>query len=142
MTSLRWLLRPLPLAVAWTLALLVALSIPADALPPTNPALSLDKVVHIGLFWVLGILWLRVGLPPHAVHTRKMMRGLLVLGGGTAFAVLTEVYQYLLPVRRHGDPYDALANVIGLLVALLTYAAFLRWRAPRTSGSRSTEAEA
>lgn len=95
------------LAIAWSLAVLAAFSIPGDDLPQFGPAFAPDKWVHVGLFAVLGALWLRAGARPWAVFA-----------GGVAFSVATEVWQTVLPIGRYGDPYDALADTAGLLLAL------------------------
>jgi VanZ family protein len=95
------------LAIAWSLAILVACSIPGDDLPNVDLPLGPDKWVHAGLFFVLGALWLWAGARPRTV-----------LLGGLAFAVGTELWQTALPIGRSGDPYDALADAAGLLLAL------------------------
>jgi len=47
----------LPLALLWTLALVVGLSLPGDELPDLS-VLSADKLLHAGAFFGLGVLWL------------------------------------------------------------------------------------
>jgi len=108
-------------AALWTGALLVAFSIPAANIPTVDPALRLDKVTHVVLFFGFGMLWMRALCPPTSSSGQLRRRGgLLVLGGG-AFAGLTEVYQHLMPIHRFGDPYDATANLIGLVAAVVAY---------------------
>jgi VanZ family protein len=127
-TQYRWL------AVLWTLGIVVACSIPAASLSPIEPALSADKAIHFGLFAVFGGLWMRALCPPDAAGP-ICRRGLYLLGAGSLFAVGTEVYQHLMPLQRRGDPYDALADGAGLLVAVVAYVLYLRSRAvPDRSG--------
>ena len=110
------------LAFLWTVGIVVGCSIPATSLSPIEPALSADKLVHVGLFVGFGLLWMRGLCPPSNTPPALLRRrGLLLLGTGTLFAAGTEVYQHLLPVQRTGDPYDALADVGGLLVAVAAY---------------------
>jgi len=115
------------LAVLWTVAVIVACSLPAASLSPVQPALSADKVIHFVLFAGFGLLWMRSFCPP-ADATASDLRwyGAHVLGWGSLFAVGTEVYQHLLPLQRMGDPYDALADGGGLLGAVLLYAVVVR----------------
>ena len=104
------------LAIAWTLGILAACTIPGGDLPTVN-IVSFDKAAHFGVFAGFGWLWmgaLRGGL---AQTTWR------VLAGGLAYAVLTEIYQGFLPFERNPDPMDALANALGLLAAVLVY----RW---------------
>ena len=95
------------LAVLWTLAILAGCSIPGRDLPSVGLP-SFDKLVHALLFAGFGVLWLR------ALGGPLRRRVAWVLGTGAAYAVLTEFYQGLLPFERSPDPWDALANLIGL----------------------------
>ena len=95
------------LALAWTLAILVGCSLPGNAIPSSD-WLSFDKVLHLTAFVGFGWLWLRAF--PRA--------GLTILLSGLLFAVGTEVYQHLMPIGRFFDPFDALADVLGLLLGL------------------------
>lgn len=99
------------LPVLWTLGILAACSIPGRELPAA-PIAGLDKVAHVVLFAGFGWLWARA-LPAR----RAAWAGLL--GAGLAYAVFTEWYQGLLPLGRSADPYDALADALGLVLGLL-----------------------
>ena len=127
-TQYRWL------AVLWTGGIVIACSIPASSLSPIEPALSADKLIHFALFAVFGLLWMRAFCPPDAAASLRR-HSLSLLGGGSLFAIGTEVYQHLLPIQRRGDPYDALADGGGLLVAVVVYALLVR------SGDRSEPAQ-
>ena len=104
------------LAVLWTVAILVACSVPGPALPeaPETP-LSVDKWVHVAMFLGFGVLW-ALAAPG---------RGWAVFGAGVAYAVGIELWQGALPIERSPDPFDALADVVGL-VAGLGLAAWVR----------------
>jgi hypothetical protein len=119
------------LAVLWTLGIVAACSIPATSLSPIKPALSADKAIHFGLFAGFGLLWMRGLCPPGACASLRR-HSLRLLGWGSLFAVGTEVYQHLMPIQRRGDPYDALADGGGLLVAVGLYALVVRRRADQT----------
>jgi hypothetical protein len=125
------------LATLWTGAIVLAFSVPTPSLGAVQPALGLDKGIHAALFAVFGALWMRVLCPPGparaGVRFRRQAGRLLLLGG--LFAGGSEVYQKLLPVPRMADPYDALADAVGLVFGIVLYGAYLRWRAPRTASS-------
>ncbi len=112
----------LTLALGWTLAILVACSWPGDSLPSSG-LFQFDKLAHLGMFAGFGLLWM------HALTLPLSKRTGLVFLIGTAYAILTELYQAWLPFERSAEVLDALANVIGLSLALLLY----RWLAPRFS---------
>jgi len=95
------------LALGWTLAIVAGCSIPGDAFPQLT-LLSQDKLLHLAAFAGFALLWARVF--PDA--------GGRILLGGIALGLATEVYQHLMPIGRFFDPFDALADTVGLLLAL------------------------
>jgi len=97
------------LALLWTLGILAACSIPGTSLPSVS-LWEFDKVAHFALFFGFGALGLWA-YPKRAGW---------VLLAGLAYAVGTEFYQGLLPWPRTPDPYDALANTIGLFAGVGT----------------------
>ena len=103
-------------AIAWTVAIGVACSLPGSTIPD-SPVLGVDKWVHAGLFLGFGALW-SLAAPG---------RAWAVLAAGLAYAVAIEVWQGALPIGRSPDPYDALADAVGL-VAGLGLAAWARRR--------------
>jgi hypothetical protein len=121
-THYRWL------ALLWTGAIVLAFSLPPASFSGVQPAVGADKGVHAVLFAVFGGLWMRVLCPPTSADwARVRRRGGLLLLAGVLFGVGSEVYQQALPFRRVADPYDALADVVGLLFGILLYGAYLRW---------------
>lgn len=111
----KFISNPLVLATTWTLLILGALSLPGPDLP-SDPALPLDKVVHFGLFAVFGGLWM------WALQWNLSRSTRWVLLGGGLYAILLEFFQGLLPaLGRSPDPLDALAGILGLLIAIGLY---------------------
>ena len=82
----------------------VALLAPKQELPSPAPD---DKVGHLVTFAALALAGRWARLPWVALGV-----------GLAAYAVTTEVLQSLLPVNRHGDVRDALADLAGLLLGL------------------------
>ncbi len=107
------------LALGWTLAIVVSLSLPGESLPDV-PVLGFDKLVHVVLFAVFGWLWMA------ALEVPLRRRTWGVLAAGLLFAGLSEVYQGALIPGRIGDPYDAVANALGLGAAVFLYRYRLR----------------
>ena len=104
------------LAIGWTIAILAACSIPGRDIPKISFDLfEPDKLAHFTLFLVFGWLWLEA--LPVKMPRKKIWVGIF----GVLYAILTEVYQGLLPFDRTPDPMDSLANTIGLIVALGSY---------------------
>ena len=94
------------LAALWTLAILAACSVPGGLVPDVR-ILSMDKVVHVALFFGFGVLWRCAGASKSTVAL-----------AGLGFAVFIEAWQHLLPLQRSADPFDALADLVGLGLAL------------------------
>ena len=107
------------LAIIWTLIILGLCSIPGRDIPKVD-VVQIDKFVHAFIFFVFGILWLRV--------QNSRPRYFVVLTGGLIYAVFTEVYQGWLPWDRTPDPLDALANSVGIVLAIGIYWAMKRKR--------------
>jgi VanZ family protein len=123
------------LAGLWTVGILFALAVPANNLPNAQSLIGFDKVVHVLLFAGFGGLWLRGLCPPDteriAVCFRR--RGGVFFVAGVLFAVGTELYQEVLPVRRLADPYDVTADLVGFVAAFVGYYVYHVRRADRAS---------
>lgn len=111
------------LAVLWTAGILLAITLPTGRFPDAKPGLGVDKVAHVVLFAGFGLLWLRSLCPPRKRGLPPSFpgRGLLLFLIGILFAVGTEVLQHVAPIERAGGPYDAMADVLGLLLAFAGY---------------------
>ena len=115
-------------ALLWTIGIVVACLIPASSLSSVQPAVGIDKLVHVALFAGFGGLWMRALCPPEDAAERAVLWrwtvGVFAIGVGVA--VGTEVLQQVAPVRRMGDPYDVLANLLGLSLAAGGYGYAMR----------------
>lgn len=92
----------------WTIS-----SIPAKDIPSVN-LICFDKLAHIGIYAVLGLLVIR-GLKGYRLDWTAMLLiyALLVL-----LASADEFHQTYIP-GRSVSPYDQLANVLGLTLGML-----------------------
>ena len=103
------------LATAYTLVLLALTLYPTGDVSGTlQDTWGLDKVEHVLAYALLAGLWVHA-LPGH--------RG-LVVAAVLAFGVGTEYLQGALPVGRSFNPYDMLANGLGVLAGLAFAARF------------------
>lgn len=96
------------ISFGWALLILALCSIPGSSVPDAV-LFSFDKVGHFGMFFIGALLWMRTW-PDRAAR---------VFAAGLAFSVGTELYQGLLPLLgRSADPFDVLADALGLAVGL------------------------
>lgn len=96
---------------AYTLGVLVLMFMPAPPTPSYLPA-DFDKIVHLGLFFVLAALafWSSVGARRPSV--------MLIVVACAALAAAIEVVQSFLGYRT-GDPKDFIAGTLGALAGAL-----------------------
>lgn len=98
-------------ALPWLAALATAGAVVALLAPGSlaEPVLAhQDKLGHIALFGALAVLWRLAG-----VSARRVVAAAAVL------AVTTESLQALMALGRHGDPVDALVDVVGATLGAL-----------------------
>ncbi|MFA4840880.1 MAG: VanZ family protein [Agrococcus sp.] len=134
---MRWLQDRRAWSALFALAVLVQLLALYWPNPPQGGGTpGLDKVVHAGVFFAPALLGLLAGLRP------VVLAPLLI-----AHAVASELVQHFLLPGRAGDPWDAVADIVGVALGLALGSALLlraagppaapaSGGAPRGSGGR------
>lgn len=102
------------LTVIVTLLILYGILMPGDSVPSV-PIPGLDKVVHMGMFFVFTAIFSF----EHLVCTHTLPSPLRTLGISSLFAVSTELMQGILTTSRACDPKDLLADLFGIFIALI-----------------------
>ena len=75
---------------------------------------GMDKVIHLLMYAALTSLWI------HPIPAAKRSRPFIMAGVALAaglYGALMEICQFLLKTNRTMDPFDALANLVGALIA-------------------------
>jgi hypothetical protein len=118
------MLRSYLLAILWTCAIFAACSIPGSNIPDIDFNLfEEDKLAHFSFFLIFGWLWARA-IP------RTFSAGFACIGlTGIIYGIGIEIYQGALLLHRSSDPLDAIADILGILTALIACA----WRYPTKS---------
>ncbi|MDB5351852.1 MAG: hypothetical protein JWN86_3099 [Planctomycetota bacterium] len=118
------------IVVGWIFLILAVCWTPANRMPiPERQPLvpHLDKVIHFGMFAVLGLLAGWAGI----LRGRTIM--LVALGVG--LAITSELGQATRFVARDADVWDALADIVGAVCGLAVAASFAGGRSERSSGA-------
>ena len=119
---------------AWAIVLYLLSSIPGSALPEV-PGRYTDKVVHVLLYAVLGVLLGRALEATTAL--RRAPRVVVGCALATAYGITDELHQLLTP-RRSCDWHDVVADAVGGLLGGLLAATVL---SRPSRGQRSSAAE-
>jgi glycopeptide antibiotics resistance protein len=107
-------------ALLWAGIILVLIGLPGYALPsiPLLNLLNFDKFVHLSIFLVQALLFLRGAKRQTNYQELKKHAGFWCLIFGIAYAGTTEVLQSLLFIQRSADVGDFIANSIGIFIGL------------------------
>jgi VanZ family protein len=128
--------RPWRFAAAWAAVIFVLSSIPGSAFPDV-PGRYTDKLVHIALYGVLGLLVGRALAATTALGAPA--RVALACALATIYGITDELHQLLTP-RRSCDWHDVVADAIGGLLGGLLAATLLASRSgsPAPAASKDT----
>ena len=100
-----------------SLVIIISL-VPLPELPLKNFILK-DKLMHLLTYFLLCTLWIRFGyIESKALHSKYIYFVIII-------AVFTEILQGILPINRHFEILDILANLLGIFMSLsLSYLFF------------------
>ncbi|MBW6492341.1 MAG: VanZ family protein [Lentimicrobium sp.] len=107
-------------AIIWFLGIFLLTILPGNYIPEISGFWSLfspDKLVHLALFAGLAYL-LMMGLIKQYPETDLRFIYIVVACSGILFAIITELLQWYLPIKRDGNIFDGIANVIGLFAGI------------------------
>ncbi|GAB1405058.1 hypothetical protein MASR1M74_22370 [Lentimicrobium sp.] len=110
-------------ALLWLAGILVLTLLPGSYIPKPGSfwnLLSPDKLVHLFLFGVLAWL-ISKGLEARDNGIVFARHYLIVMAVAVILAFATEILQYLLPIGRSGNLYDAIADVAGSALGILLF---------------------
>jgi VanZ family protein len=91
--------------------------VPGSDLPQASLFPEADKVVHFGLYAVLGLLSARAARNSGAPNASTFVRVTLAIA---AFAALDEIHQQFIPGREM-DVLDWMADLAGAIVGILLF---------------------
>jgi VanZ family protein len=95
---------------------------------------QIDKLLHAGGYSLLGILFYRAYRSRWPDASGWAMANVSLLSG-SFYGMTDEIHQYFVP-GRSADPWDWLADTIGVMLGVMAYHAFLYVAARRSSSCR------
>jgi hypothetical protein len=105
------------LSIAWALVVLASCAMPGQYIPSSDwlEMLSVDKLVHASLFFILISLMFVVAIKTH----RNVQTYCIIFVGCVVYGVLLEIMQAEYFSNRSADWKDGIANSIGCIFGLL-----------------------
>lgn len=108
----------------------------SSELPVELPAIEhVDKVLHVGGYGLLGILFYRAYRSRWPSASGWTMANASLLSAAF-YGMTDEIHQYFVP-GRSADPWDWLADTIGAMLGVAAYHALLYLQSRRTSTWRN-----
>lgn len=108
-------------AILWALIICVLLLMPSNNFGGVPRFEGIDKLVHLGVFFVQAILLYWEATLKSKRLVRKWVTVFKVVITTGVFACLTEVAQMYLTNTRSADPWDVFADLLGVGMATFAY---------------------
>ena len=100
------------IAIFFTICIIIVSIIPLPELQKKIFNLN-DKLIHVLVYIIISGLWIKVGFDENLYLLNKYIY--MVVGIG----FFSEVFQGILPINRHFEIFDILANLIGITISIL-----------------------
>lgn len=113
----------------WSVIILILSGVPGNYVPSVFSFLdwiSPDKLVHIIMYSVLVFVFLRGFRKQGSKRDISKKTIYIVLSISIVFGGITEVLQNILFIRRNGNVYDFLADIVGCAIGLIVYFLYQR----------------
>jgi len=111
----------LTIALLWMLAILLLTGLPGNSFPKVSKWMDVfqpDKLIHIAMFFPFAWFWL---IYFYKIKTQKVRALFIISFFGIVYASLTEVLQHYVFIGRNANIPDAIADIIGVLIGVLTF---------------------
>lgn len=109
--------------ILWALFILILIGLPGNFVPQVPKFIDLfspDKIIHLFLFATLSFLLMR-SLYMHKANKHRVFYILITLTFGIIYGVSTELLQFFVFIGRNANPFDALANIIGVILGIILF---------------------
>lgn len=100
-----------------SLFILTVITIILTLLPSNITSITIFQYDKFGHMLIFGLWTFLLGLI-QLVSDRKPLPLFAIFMAGSLFGISLEILQEVLPIDRHMNPYDALADITGCLIAI------------------------
>lgn len=107
--------------ILWTIIILILLGIPGTKIPKIPSFLewlTWDKLIHFILFGIFCYLFLWGIYKQKIIHKQHYITSLLI---GVFYSGLTEILQHYVFIKRSGNWFDFLADIIGCILGCFLF---------------------
>jgi VanZ family protein len=111
-------------AISWALIILLLTSLPGNYFPTIVSFwdwLKPDKLIHFFVFGVFTFLILWGKRKQYKQKDKRLKILIVALITGIFYSALTEWLQHFLPVGRHGNIFDFMANNFGSIIGVVVF---------------------
>lgn len=113
-------------AILWATLICVLLLLPSNDFEGIPVFEGIDKIVHLGIFFVQASLLYLGAMVQSNQTVNKWLSVLSVISITAVFAVLTELAQFYFTDSRSADPWDIFADMVGSGMAAFGFLLFYR----------------
>jgi VanZ family protein len=114
------------LAILWGAIICILLLLPSNDFQGVPMFEGMDKMVHLGIFFVEAMLLYFGSILRHKRKANKWYIIAKVIVATAIFAVLTELGQMYLTTTRSGDAWDVFADIVGVGMATFAFILFYK----------------
>lgn len=113
-------------AILWATVICILLLLPSNDFEGVPVFEGMDKMVHLGIFFVQATLIYWGAISKSNRRVNKWLCVLVVLSITAVFACLTELAQMYFTSSRSADPWDVFADIVGSGMASFAFLLFYR----------------
>ena len=107
-------------SLIWIIAIAILSGYPGNKIPET-PFLNFDKLVHVGIYFVLSIAICFAFINEKKLLSQQTKLRVWIICFGIFYGGFMEILQHYIFINRSGSWYDFFANTIGATIGVFFY---------------------
>lgn len=107
-------------SLVWLITIAVLSGYPGNKIPK-SPFLNFDKLVHLGVYFILSIMLSYWFYTKDDKNSTSIKTSVLIILFGIFYGGFMEILQEYIFINRSGNWYDFFANVVGTILGVVLY---------------------